>query len=172
MGAGPPPEVTTAFAGVDLILHAGDIYTSECLDHLEQIAPVLAVEIPPAPVDGDPRVEYKRVLHLEGYSVGLVHDLNVRGIDEFLPGLAKKHFIEEGSLSASLAQFFGEKIDVAVFGHTHFEMAEHHQGILLVNPGSPTLPHQSKRLGNVAILELSPEETRAEIINLVTLRDA
>jgi putative phosphoesterase len=172
MGREPPPEVERAFAGVDLILHAGDIYTSECLDALERIAPVIAVEVPPAPVDGDPRVAYKRVLQLEGYQVGLVHDLNIRGIDEFMPGLTAGKFVAEGSLPASLAEFFGEPVNVAVFGHTHYAMVESHQGVLLVNSGSPTLPRQSRRLGSVGILELTPEGASAHIIELTTLRDS
>ena len=36
----PPYEVAKAFEEVDLILHAGDIYVTSCLDWLEQIAPV------------------------------------------------------------------------------------------------------------------------------------
>ena len=171
MGREPPPEVFRAFEGVDLILHAGDIYTSECLDALERIAPVVAVEVPPTPADGDPRIEYKRVLSLEGHRVGLVHDLNIRGIDEFLPGLAANAFTEEGSLAASLEAFFGSPVDVAVFGHTHWAMAEKHQGILLVNSGSPTLPKQWKRLGSVGILELSPGEASAQIIELADFRE-
>ena len=52
MGVHPPEEVRRAFVGVDLILHAGDIYSSECLDWLEEIAPVVGVEVPPAPEIG------------------------------------------------------------------------------------------------------------------------
>ena len=37
-----PPQVKEVFRGVDLILHAGDIYLSSVLDELEEIAPVLA----------------------------------------------------------------------------------------------------------------------------------
>lgn len=65
-------------------------------------------------------MEYKRVLELEGYRVGLVHDLNVRGIDEFMPdGLVTKKFLEDDSLPAALEAFFGQPVDVAVLGHTH-----------------------------------------------------
>ena len=35
-----PSEVKVAFTGVDLILHAGDIYTLPVLDDLETVAPV------------------------------------------------------------------------------------------------------------------------------------
>jgi len=172
MGSEPPPEVFLAFEGVDLILHAGDIYTSECLDALERIAPVLAVEVPPTPADGDPRIEYKRVIALEGHHIGLVHDLNIRGIDEFLPGLAAAKYPEEGSLAASLEAFFGSPVDVAVFGHTHWAMVEEHQGVLLVNSGSPTLPKQRKRLGSVGILELTPKSASARIIELQSFRES
>ena len=37
-----PPQVATAFEGVDLILHAGNIYRTGTLDWLERIAPVKA----------------------------------------------------------------------------------------------------------------------------------
>ena len=164
--------VDRAFAGVGLILHAGDIYTSECLDALERIAPVLAVEVPPTPADGDPRIEYRRLIELDGYQVGLVHDLNIRGIDEFMPGLAAAKYPTEGSLAGALEAFFGGPVDVAVFGHTHFAMVETHQGVLLVNPGSPTLPRQTKRLGSVGVLELTPAGVSAQIVELATLRDS
>ena len=36
-----PPELIEAFQGVDLILHAGDIYVPSVLDDLQRIAPVL-----------------------------------------------------------------------------------------------------------------------------------
>ena len=38
-----PPQVTRAFEGVDLILHAGGIQATRVLDWLERIAPVKAV---------------------------------------------------------------------------------------------------------------------------------
>ena len=37
-----PRNVSRAFSGVDLILHAGDIQLASVLDELERIAPVLA----------------------------------------------------------------------------------------------------------------------------------
>jgi predicted phosphodiesterase len=49
-------------------------------------------------------------------------------------------------------------------------MVEEHQGVLFVNPGSPTLPRNLMKLGNVALLELSPGERRATIIDLADYR--
>ena len=62
--------------------------------------------------------------------------------------------------------FFGSPVNAVVFGHTHYAMAETHQGILFVNPGSPTLPKQVRRLGTVAIMEVTANGCEAEIVDL------
>lgn len=170
MGSEPPIEVLRAFADVDVILHAGDIYSAECLDWLERIAPVVAVEVAPAPVVGDPRVVERRIVELEGCAIGLVHDLGLRGIDEVLPGALATRFGGDLSLPESCALFFGAPVDAVVFGHTHYAMVETHHGILFVNPGSPTLPKQVRRLGTVAILELTPGGRDAHIVDLAEHR--
>ncbi len=46
------------------------------------------------------------------------------------------------------------------------------QNMPRVNPGSPTLLRQTKRLGQVGILELTPSSTSAHIIELAKLRDS
>ena len=82
VGVEPPPEVRVAFQGVDVIIHAGDIYVPSCLDWLEAIAPVYAVEMEgDFHFKDDARVlDKKRVLHLEGHTIGLIHDLMVPGM--------------------------------------------------------------------------------------------
>ncbi|MBM2826061.1 MAG: YfcE family phosphodiesterase [Dehalococcoidia bacterium] len=169
-GKEPPPQVAKAFQGVDLILHAGDIYHISCIDWLEKIAPVQAVEF--GTLDhfhGDERVASRRALELDGHAVGLVHDLNLRGMaEEPFPGYIAPHF-PDGSLPPEVERFFGKKLDIVVFGHTHVALLEEHQGILFVNPGSPTLPNQQRKLGTVAILELTPEGPEVKIIELAEL---
>ena len=172
VGAGPPPEVAAAFQGVDVILHAGDIYVPSCLDWLEEIAPVYAVEMEAdAHFNGDSRVVNKtRVLHLEGHQIGLTHDLLVPGmvqeITEYSP--LSKHFPQDADLSTALETVFDAAVDIVIFGHTHYAVVEEFQGILMVNPGSPSLPKQLRRLGQVAIIELGPNHKRAEILELST----
>ena len=171
MGVHPPEEVARAFEGVDLILHAGDIYSSACLDWLERIAPVLAVEVPPAPCVGDPRVARKRVVDIAGSAVGLVHDLVIRGHGfEVAPGVIAREVDPAVSLGDALAAVFGEPVEAVVFGDTHIPMVERHQGILFVNPGSPTLPRQRHELGTVAILETGGGGHSAEIVDLTDYR--
>ena len=172
MGREPPPQVARAFEGVGLILHAGDIYSADCLDWLERIAPVSAVEVAPAPVIGDPRVAARRVVQVEGHSIGLVHDLMIPGASwEVTPGVIAAKFPSELSLPAALEDFFGTPVDAVVFGHTHVPIVETHQGMLLVNPGSPTLPRQLRKLGTVAVLELTPAGREAEIVDLTEFGD-
>ena len=172
VGMLPPPEVAIAFQGVDVILHAGDIYVPSCLDWLEAIAPVYAVEMESdAHFKEDPRVVNKtRVLHLEGHTIGLTHDLLVPGmaqeITEYSP--LSKHFPPDADLSTALETVFDAVVDVVIFGHTHYALVEEYQGILMVNPGSPGLPKQLRRLGQVAIMELESDRRSAEILELST----
>ena len=128
-----------------------------------------------APDDGgfkeDPRVVNKtRVLHLEGHTIGLTHDLLVPGmfqeITEYSP--ISKHFPRDADLAAALDTVFDAAVDIVIFGHTHYPVVEEFQGILMVNPGSPSLPKQLRRLGQVAVIELEPDHKRAEILELST----
>ena len=92
-----PPQVTRAFEGVDLILHAGGIQASYVLDWLEQIAPVKAVgriqgrQFETANAfsmeTGDNRVAERHILELEGHTVGMVNSLDLHELnDDVFPG--------------------------------------------------------------------------------------
>lgn len=175
-----PDQVYKAFDGVDLILHAGNIYVPSVLDCLEQIAPVRAVGStdPDHPErrlqfsmegQGDPRIKPEDIFQLEGQTIGLVHNLQLRGMsDEIRPGVIENHKLPEGALTSMVTQFFGTPVDIAIFGRTCYGTIENHEGILFINPGSPILPKNLRRLGNVALLELTPEK---KIANLVELSD-
>lgn len=146
------PQVKVAFEGVDLILHAGDIYDPVCLDWLEEIAPVVA-----AKGNGDsiflrdPRVKATQVIEVAGRKIGMVHIL-------YYPDMAVDKVMD---------YHFGGPVDVIVFGDSHFETIERNNGVLLVNPGSPTLPHQmTTRLGTVGILDITTEGAEARIVEL------
>lgn len=171
MGEAPPPQVVQAFQGVDLILHAGHAYTSSCLDWLARIAPVKASE---SWLQGTgeslTRSNQVQVIELEGHTIGLTHELILTSLgDEVLPGAIERSFPPEESLPMALQSIFGKPVDIVVFGYTHQAMVELQQGVLLVNPGSPSLIGQEVRLGTVAILELTPESRKARIIDLAEL---
>jgi putative phosphoesterase len=145
-------EVKDAFAGVDLILHGGDIVSPRVLDWLEDIAPTLAAR---GNNDGgweDRRMQDLQVLELEGWRVVLIHDME-----------------PEDRPIAFLTDFYlkGERADVIITGHTHFERVDYRDGVLQINTGSPTHPHLwSTRLGTVGLLDLAPGKITARVVKL------
>jgi putative phosphoesterase len=145
-------EIGSAFEGVDLILHAGDIVLPSVLDQLEEIAPVLAARGNNDPGWDDPRLADMQWLDLEGFRIAIVHDMEPE--DEPIDVLCRKYL-------------GGEPADVMVTGHTHFERLTWRDDTLQVNPGSAVHPHLwSTRLGTVALLELAPGALRARVVRL------
>ena len=173
-----PLEVIRALEGVDLILHAGGINTPDVLDWLERIAPVKAagriygrhVESHQAlgmEGGGDTRVAEQLVLEFEGHTIGLVNECWFPPLnDEILPGVIGAHRFPDQTLPMLVKGCFGTAVDIVVFGRTLYAMVEVHQGMMFINPGSPSLPKNLRKLGNVAILSVTPEGREARIIDL------
>jgi putative phosphoesterase len=145
-------EVRAAFAGVDLILHGGDIITPGVLDWLEETAPVLAARGNNDGVWGDSRVRDVQVLEFAGWRLVMLHDMEP----------------EERPLELLWLRYpEAAGADILVTGHTHYERIDYRQGVLQVNSGSPTHPHNySTRLGTVGVLDLRPGQIDAEIVRL------
>ena len=145
-------EVRVAFAGVDLILHSGDIVHPSVLDQLEAWAPVVAALGNNDVYVRDHRVALTQWLDIEGFRIAMVHDMEPE--DEPIDELCRKYL-------------HGERPDVIVTGHTHYERMDFRDGVLQVNSGSPVHPHLwSTRLGTVAVLDLEPGSLRAKIVRL------
>lgn len=140
-----PHQIKEAFQGVDLILHAGDIYTLPILDELETIAPILASEGDDDPFEimNDKRVKWKHVINVGGVTIWLAHQ--------------QETWDPEG---------LEETPDVIVFGHLHKPSLEKRDGTLWVNPGSPTFPSYRHELGTVALLSIKAGKVEAEIVQL------
>lgn len=166
--AGPqlPEQIWRVFENVDLILHAGDMHIIDVLDWLEEIAPVVAVRGNGDAADpwnknrpgvpDDPRVHGTTILDYEGFSLGLAHAFPT--IDE----------APWSTHESTMTRLFDQQVDVVVCGDTHVERIYQDGSLFLVNPGSPTLPHNlTDRLGTVGILELNRGfPPSAEIIDL------
>ena len=140
-----PSQVKDVFRGVDLILHAGDIYTLPILDELEQIAPVLASEgdDDPFEIANDKRVKWRHIINIDGTTIWLAHQPETWYWDEnVVPP------------------------NVIVFGHSHQATLEKNDGILKVNPGSANFPGYQPVLGSVGLLTIESGKAEAEIIQL------
>jgi putative phosphoesterase len=165
---GIPPQVKELFRGVDLILHAGDIYSASVLDEFEEIAPVLAArgDDDTALVNG--RVKEKHVLSFEGFSLWLIH------IFPYFSSAYLRSFLYRSPASSEqeLEEALGEIVeredvpDILVFGDTHKALLRKVNGFLFINPGSATFPDYRRMPGTVAILNVSPGEAEADLIQL------
>jgi len=151
-----PEELNKAFRGVDLILHAGDIYIPSVLDELERVAPVLAAvgDDDYGATLADKRVKEKHILKLEGKTLWLVHER---------PYYLASSWCQNKTSSEPAK---GDNPDIVVFGHEHSTVVQRFNDILFVNPGSPTFLHYLRGLGTVGILDLDSGEADVRILRL------
>ncbi|AMA56229.1 metallophosphoesterase family protein [Bradyrhizobium sp. CCGE-LA001] len=135
------PEAERGLAGVNHIIHAGDIGRPEIVDALRRIAPVTAIR---GNVDkGEWAHQYPdtKLVQLAGKSIYVLHDLK--------------------TLQADL----GAGIDVIVSGHSHVPKIDTVGGVLYLNPGSAG-PRRFKLPITLVTLEVTPEGMRPEIHDL------
>lgn len=144
------PESAAFFRSVDLILHGGDVTAPTVLDWLEQFAPVVVAQGNNDEFS-DPRMKPVQLLEVHGWRIGMVHNLAP----------------ETRPMAELRDRYFGAEVDIMVGGHTHLERLEVREGVLLVNSGSPTLPHHKEtRLGTVGLLEFDGDHLHADILLL------
>jgi putative phosphoesterase len=109
-------SVHDALAGVELILHAGDVGGDAILDELEVIAPVLAV-YGNTDVPFDPRLAESIEREIGGARVHVSHG----------------HELGSPTPEKLLERYAA---DVIVYGHTHKQLVVRADGRLVVNPGA------------------------------------
>lgn len=132
-----PEAVFERLAGVDRILHAGDVGgPGDTLQRLGRIAPVDAVRgdhdrgLPQLPAVLETEIAGRRVVVVHGNRSRLIEEpLTLFGTLMF--GLWWPH----PGLHRSLRRRF-PRADVIVYGHTHAASITHFDGCLLVNPGA------------------------------------
>ena len=107
------PEAVRSLAGVDHILHAGDIGRPEIVEQLRVIAPITAIRGNVDTADWANVYPETDTVNLEGRTFFLVHDVHDLTIDPATAG-----------------------IDVVVSGHSHRARVETIDGVLYLNPGS------------------------------------
>jgi putative phosphoesterase len=157
------PQVFDAVRGVDYILHGGDIHDLSIIDQLNALAPIYVARGNGDNGDGgrpvqpeDPRLRDAWEIELGGLRIGLTHTLPV-------PEIPPSHTVER-----SLDRLFGHRnFDVLVYGDTHVEEIETYAGVLCINPGSPTFPHNHMtQLGTIAFMEIRDGVPEASIWRL------
>lgn len=136
------PEIFSALAGVELILHAGDVGGAGVLAEIRALAPVHAVYgNADAPGENLPAT---LELELEGLSVHVSHG----------------HEIGSPAPQRLLARYGA---DVIVFGHTHKPLVEWGGTRLVVNPGAAG-PRRFNLKPSVARLTIENGRADVEIV--------
>jgi len=136
------PEALQALKGSEIIIHAGDIGTTQVIDELSSIAPVYAVR---GNVDTAscfskfPDTEYVRHADINLYVLHNIDDLDL------------------DPLSADIA--------VVIYGHSHQPLMEKQHNILYFNPGSAG-PKRFRLPVAVGRLKIGPGGIEGEIISL------
>ena len=107
------PQIAPVLAGVERVLHLGDVGDASILKALEKIAPVTAVR---GNVDRSGpcgRLPETDVLLLEGHYIYMLQDIGTLHLD---PAAAK--------------------FSAVLYGHSHKPSVERRKGVLYFNPGS------------------------------------
>lgn len=154
-----PEAIAKALAGVDLILHAGDLITLDVLRHLETIAPVTAVQGNMDPPGVQLDLPLKTIVEAGGHRIGLIHGHGIPHPDRVL----SQPLDFEAMHAYLLSEFRDEGIECIVYGHTHHAHVETVNNVLIVNPGSAT----RGKVHSLGLLTLSPGTIRSEIIVLL-----
>ena len=103
-------RLVEAFAGVDAIVHAGDVGGENVLEALRGIAPVYAVQGNNDAPLGGLNLPERLDVSLEGVELHVVHRL------------------PDAQLSPSTR--------AVIFGHSHKQLCERRDGVLYLNPGA------------------------------------
>jgi putative phosphoesterase len=140
-------QVFEVFAGVEHILHAGDVGRADILTELEAIAPVTAVW---GNVDGweiRDRVPEVARLELGGVRIAVLHGMQL------------------GAPTPEKAAAAHPDAGLVVFGHSHRPLVQQVGPVLAVNPGSAG-PRRFKDPVTVALAELQDGRATARLVDL------
>ncbi|MDI6858453.1 MAG: metallophosphoesterase family protein [Dehalococcoidia bacterium] len=132
-------RIREAFAGVDHILHAGDIGSMDIIRELEKLAPVTAVR---GNADRAPVFTLLATHHdlcFEGCNIHLVH-----------------RFDDSKA---------GPEVKVLVHGHSHEPLIRNNEKYLRLNPGSAGRTYLSEE-PTVGLLHIDGDSVRGEIVGL------
>src|SRR5256714_12806963 len=142
-----PEAIWEHLAGVELIIHAGDLSILSVLNELETIAPIVAVQGNVEYEEVVMKLPIKREVVVGHCRIGIVHIL---GESHNRVRVARQEF---------------PNARVVVYGHSHIPCNEEHDGQLLFNPGSATDRRRQLRCSiGLLYVDDGTQSVRGEII--------
>jgi putative phosphoesterase len=136
------PEARFALAGVDRIIHAGDICGPDVLEQLGDIAPVVAVRGNNDRGEWAAALNESETVEVGGVAIRVLHDL----------GELKAEQVASG-------------IQVVVTGHSHRPAIRMDSGVLYINPGSAG-PRRFRLPISLGFLEITDGKPKARLQTL------
>lgn len=136
------PQVASAFAGVDLILHAGDVGDPGILAELRALAPVIAVRGNVDKGEWATRLPETEVVKIGTTQLYVLHNLEQLDLDPAAAGFV-----------------------AVISGHSHQPMSREQGGMLYLNPGSAG-PRRFALPVSVARVRVKGKRVSAELIEL------
>jgi uncharacterized protein len=118
-----PAALREGLRGVNFIVHCGDMVDAVAIPQFEEIAPLQAVAGNNDPPELHRRFGKRKILEFGQIRIGIVHGHDGAG---------------RSTLARAQNTFKGERVDCILFGHSHVPYCEVHDGVLCLNPGSPT----------------------------------
>ena len=137
------PEALAALAGVDYILHAGDIGDPAILDTLRDIAPVTGIRGNVDTQGACAQLPETEAIELECHVFYLIHSVHDLDINPEVAGIA-----------------------MVISGHSHQPAIDTRDGVIYLNPGSAG-PRRFNLPVTLALIELTPGAMAPRIVQLV-----
>jgi putative phosphoesterase len=131
----------------DLIVHGGDFVTASVLAELEELGPVEAVHGNMDEAALTAALPKRRVVEVEDARIGMVHIAGPRA----------------GRQARLAAAFPG--CEAVVYGHTHVPEVSQHEGVWILNPGSPT-ERRGAPTHAMIVLEVAGETIEPRLLTL------
>ena len=137
------PEALQALAGVERIIHAGDVGGADVVEALTRIAPVDVVRGNNDKDAWGQQLATWLALEFDGVGVHVLHDLSEMDVDPAAAGFR-----------------------VVIAGHSHKPRVTERDGVLFVNPGSAG-PRRFSLPVTLGYLDIEAGAARAEIRSLL-----
>lgn len=140
-------DVLKSIEDTDMVIHLGDVV--EDAEYIKKHFKGETIYVK-GNCDMNSFIPSERMEIIEGKKVFITHGHNYR-VKEGLLKLKNKA-LEIGA-------------DIVLYGHTHLSSVEYKEGILFINPGSPSLCSRGKN--SIAIMEIKDNKVNATIRSII-----
>jgi putative phosphoesterase len=137
-----PTTAAKALKGVDLIIHAGDVGSSDVLKELQTIAPVVAVRGNMDRVKSLKKLPLTEAVEVADVLLYVIHDIHRLDIAPSESGF-----------------------DAIIHGHLHCPSVAENSGVLFLNPGSAAQPRRNFP-ASLALLHIRGNSIKTQIVDI------